>query len=171
MRTLGIYTSLQLFQQFTTVGVLLRRKILFGQNLLLGSKFKSCWRRGWRCGDIKTRRAFIFVHQKSSSSGNCQTIKAGIKGSNSSLMGFQTRQIRTGKLQHKRWDEKCKGCFCFSWLLCPNDGLNLYSTPIVWMYEADFASSSYSVPSSAKFSWMSAGFCCLLFSSQQSGHL
>ena len=86
-------------------------------------------------------------------------------------MGFQTRQIRTGKLQHKRWDGKCKGCFCFSWLLCPNDGLNLYSTPIVWMYEAVFASSSYSVPSSVKFSWMSAGFCLLLFSSQPSGHL
>ena len=82
--------------------MLLRRKILFGQNLLLGSKFKSCWRRGWRCGDIKTRRAFIFVHQKSSSLGNCQTIKAGIKGGNSSLMGFQTRQIRTGK--HKGGD-------------------------------------------------------------------
>ena len=86
-------------------------------------------------------------------------------------MGFQTRQIRTGKLQHKRWDGKCKGYFCFSWLLCPNDGLNLYSTPIVWMYEAVFASSSYSVPSSVKSSWMSAGFCRLLFSSQQSGHL
>ena len=128
-----------------------QKEILFGQNLLLGSKFKSCWRRGWRCGDIKTQRAFIFVHQKSSSLGNCQTIKAGIKGGNSSLMGFQTRQIRTGKLQHKRWDGKYKGCFCLSWLLCPNDGLNLYSTPIVWMYEAVFTSSSYSVPSSAKF--------------------
>ena len=173
MRTFRtIYTSLQITHpKCTIIGMLLRRKILIGQNLLLGSKFKSCWRRGWRCGDIKTRRAFIFVHQKSSSSGNCQTIKAGIKGGNSSLMGFQTRQIRTGKLQHKRWDGKYKGCFCFSWLLCPNDGLNLYSTPIVWMYGTVFASSCYSFPSSAKFSWMCAGFCRLLLSSKKSGHL
>ena len=75
-------------------------KIQFGQIFYSGQSLKAVGDMV-DVADIKTPRAFIFV-QLGFSSGNCQTIKAGgIKGGKSPLMGFQTRQIRTGKLQHK----------------------------------------------------------------------